>query len=273
MKKVLIASLLASFSIANATGHEAKALPNTPSSAMTGTPGASTAPIKVDEKEIGYMMGYRMGEAMKAQGANFDITAFNEGITDAKTGKKSKFDDQKMMQSMMEYRQYLMAKQVEVRKQQAVENKTAGEKFFAENKSKPGIVELPSGLQYKVIEAGNGSSPKATDQVSVEYSGRLLNGDVFSSTETTGKPMTIGVNSSIKAWQEVLPLMKTGAKWEIYVPAKLAYGEQGAGGKIGPEASLIFQVKLVDIVKPKSDAKSTDGKTSALTSESKPKAE
>ena len=120
---------------------------------------------------------------------------------------------------------------------------------MSENKNKPGVVALPSGLQYKVVETGHGAKPSKNDTVTVEYTGRLINGTVFDSTEKAGKPATFKVSQVIPGWTEALQLMPAGSTWEIYVPANLAYGPRSVGGPIGPNETLIFKVHLISVKK------------------------
>ena len=129
------------------------------------------------------------------------------------------------------------------------EAKAAGEKFLAENGKKKGVTTTASGLQYEILKAGDGPKPQATDRVNVHYHGTLLNGKVFDSSVERGQPITFGVQEVIKGWTEALQLMPVGSKWRIFIPSNLAYGEQGAGGDIGPNEALIFDVELLGIVK------------------------
>jgi FKBP-type peptidyl-prolyl cis-trans isomerase len=126
-------------------------------------------------------------------------------------------------------------------------NLKEGDDFLTANGKKEGVKTLPSGLQYKVIKSGTGRSPKATDTVKVHYNGTLTDGTVFDSSVQRGEPATFPVNQVIPGWTEALQLMKEGDKWQLYIPSKLAYGEQGAGGKIGPNSALIFDVELLSI--------------------------
>lgn len=128
-------------------------------------------------------------------------------------------------------------------------NKAEGEAFLAKNKNKPGVVTLPDGLQYKIIIEGNGAQPAGNDQVTVHYAGRLINGTEFDSSYKRGEPTTFPVNGVIAGWVEALQLMKAGSTWELYIPANLAYGEQGAPPLIGPNQTLIFKVNLIDVKK------------------------
>ncbi len=126
-------------------------------------------------------------------------------------------------------------------------NQEEGSKFLSENAQQEGVVTLPSGLQYKVVEAGDGDKPGPTDVVQVHYEGRLIDGSVFDSSMERGVPAEFPVNRVIAGWTEALQLMAVGSEWELYIPSELAYGPQGAGGVIGPNATLIFKVKLLDI--------------------------
>ena len=151
--------------------------------------------------------------------------------------------------------------QAEVNKQRqektaaaAAKNKTEGDSFLAGNKSKEGVVTLPSGLQYKILTAGTGPKPAATDSVVCNYRGTLIDGKEFDSSYKRGQPATFGVSQVIKGWTEALQLMPVGSKWQLFVPSTLAYGERGAGAEIGPNATLIFEVELLSIQdKAKSD--------------------
>ncbi len=131
----------------------------------------------------------------------------------------------------------------------ATQNKFAGEKFLAANKMKPGVVTLPDGLQYKVVTSAKGAKPTDTDVVTVDYTGRFINGDVFDSSSQHGGPANFPVGQVIPGWTEALKLMPVGSTWEIFIPANLAYGEQGAPPAVGPNQTLVFKVKLIDFKK------------------------
>ena len=137
---------------------------------------------------------------------------------------------------------------VESKTELADNNKKEGEKFLAENGKKEGVKTLKSGLQYKVLNKGDGATPKPTDQVTTHYHGTLIDGSVFDSSVERGEPATFGVNQVISGWTEALQLMKVGDKWRLFVPAEMAYGVRGAGAKIGPNATLVFEVELLKIV-------------------------
>jgi FKBP-type peptidyl-prolyl cis-trans isomerase FklB len=148
---------------------------------------------------------------------------------------------------MMAFQKEVMAKQAEVAKK----NKAEGEAFLAENKKKEGVKTTPSGLQYKVIKPGKGKKPKSSDTVTVNYRGTLIDGTEFDSSYKRGQPATFQVSGVIPGWTEALQLMEEGAKWQLFIPSNLAYGERGAGGVIGPNATLIFEVELISIQEKK----------------------
>ena len=135
----------------------------------------------------------------------------------------------------------------------AAKNLEDGEKFLTENKKQKGVVTLPSGLQYKIVKEGSGESPKATDTVTTNYRGKLIDGTEFDSSYTRGEPARFAVNAVIPGWTEALQLMKPGAQWVLYIPPKLAYGENGVGNLIGPNATLVFDVDLLSVDKDKSN--------------------
>jgi len=155
--------------------------------------------------------------------------------------------DKEMGEMLNLYRKEAQAAQQKVKAEQGEKNMQEGPKFLEENKTKEGVVVLPSGLQYKVLTEGTGKSPKATDKVKVHYKGTLINGKEFDSSYKRGTPAEFPVNGVIKGWTEALQLMKEGSKWMLYLPSDLAYGPRGAGGDIGPNATLIFEVELLEV--------------------------
>ena len=201
--------------------------------------------LKTEADSISYAIGISMGETLKKQEVpdfNIDmfIKAFELVLDDKKKPSKPAFTNKEANKFIEKYFKALKERQKE-------ENIKKGNAFLEENKSKEGVVKLESGLQYKVIKAGTGNKPLASDKVKVHYSGRLLSGKVFDSSYERGEPISFGVNRVIKGWQEALQLMKVGAKWEVFIPSDLAYGEQGAGGSIPPNSVLIFEVELLAI--------------------------
>ena len=199
--------------------------------------------LDTDKKRFSYIIGMQIGQQLKNDGIELDETAFMAAIKDMATGAKPQLDQQDAQATLQRIQQ-----QREAEMEKAAEaNKIEGQKFLAANKDKAGVKTLPSGLQYKVIKPGTGASPKAADTVEVNYRGTLIDGTEFDSSYSRGQAASFQVNGVIKGWTEALQVMKEGAKWQIFVPAELAYGERGAGGKIGPNATLIFEVELLKI--------------------------
>jgi FKBP-type peptidyl-prolyl cis-trans isomerase FklB len=155
--------------------------------------------------------------------------------------------EEEIRQTMMAFQKEMMAKQEEQMKKAGEKNKKEGEAFLAENKKKEGVITLPSGLQYKVIKAGQGKKPQASDKVTVHYRGTLINGTEFDSSIRRGQPATFPVSGIIPGWSEALQLMQEGAQWQLFIPPNLAYGERGAGNVIGPNSTLIFEVELISV--------------------------
>jgi FKBP-type peptidyl-prolyl cis-trans isomerase FklB len=169
------------------------------------------------------------------------------GFKAAFTGDKLLLTDEQRRETLTVFQHDVMARAMAEHKAAVEKNKKAGEEFLAANKTKDGVKALPSGLQYKVLAEGKGAQPKLTDQVTVNYKGTFIDGTEFDSSYKRGEPATFPVSEVIKAWTEVLPLMRTGAKWQLFVPAELAYGERGAGKDIPPNATLIFEVELLAV--------------------------
>jgi FKBP-type peptidyl-prolyl cis-trans isomerase FklB len=194
---------------------------------------------------ISYAIGYDITNRLKD---SFDINPdlFLKGMKDSLAGETS-MTPEKMQETLMEFQAMAQQKQMEAQSQKAAENKAEGEAFLAENKTKKGVNTLDSGLQYKVITPGTGDSPDLNDKVKCHYRGSLINGQEFDSSYKRNEPAEFPVNGVIKGWTEALQLMKEGAKWMLYVPSELAYGDQGAGNVIEPGSTLIFEVELLEI--------------------------
>ena len=205
------------------------------------------AVLKDQRDKASYSIGVKLGADMKANALDLNSEALVTGLQDGISGAKPQLSDKERADSLMAFEQDLQKKEIERLKQLAEKNKKEGAEFLAANKAKEGVKTLPSGLEYKVLAEGNGTQPKPTDQVTVNYRGTFLDGTEFDNSYKRGEPITFPVNGVIKAWSEALPLMKTGAKWQLFVPAELAYGEKGAGRAIGPNSTLIFEVELVGI--------------------------
>jgi len=213
------------------------------------------APAKSKKEDVSYSLGMKIGQDIKDQELDLDADSLAAGIKDTLSGGKAKFTAEQQQQILMQYQQELRA-QAEVKaKATADKNKAEGDKFLADNKKKKDVVTLPSGLQYKILTKGTGPKPKATDTVSVQYKGTLLNGTEFDSSYKRGEAATFPVNGVIPGWVEALQLMPVGSKWQLFIPPGLAYGERGAGPAISPNSTLIFEVELVSIKQdePKKD--------------------
>ena len=211
---------------------------------------ATPSPFKDQKEKLSYALGMSLGENFRRQSMEVDTDTLVRGINDGLSGGKTLMTDQELQATLMQMQSELRAKQQERIRAEATANKKQGEDFLEANKNKPGVVTLPSGLQYKVITQGTGPTPLATDTVVCNYRGTLIDGSEFdSSAKNGGKPASFQVGRVIRGWTEALQLMPAGSKWELYIPANLAYGERGAG-PIGPNATLIFEVELLSIEKP-----------------------
>jgi FKBP-type peptidyl-prolyl cis-trans isomerase FklB len=204
--------------------------------------------LKDAKQRSSYAIGIDIGSNMKRQEIELDSKALAAGIIDA-LGGKPQLKDEEVKQAIMELRTQLMAKAEAREKAAAQTNVKAGEDFLAANAKKEGVKTTTSGLQYKVLKAGDGKgkTPKASDTVKVHYHGTLIDGSVFDSSVQRGEPAEFPVNGVIAGWTEVLQLMKEGDKWQVYIPSKLAYGEQSPSPKIGPNATLVFDVELLQV--------------------------
>jgi FKBP-type peptidyl-prolyl cis-trans isomerase FklB len=204
--------------------------------------------LKNQKDKISYIIGMDIGTNLKKQSIDIDSNILAKGVKDVLAGTKPLLTEQEIQETMVAFQKEMMAKQAEVAKK----NKAEGEVFLTENKKKEGVKSLLSGLQYKVIKAGTGKKPKSTDTVTAHYRGTLINGTEFDSSYKRGQPATFPVSGGmIPGWTEALQLMEEGAKWQLFIPSNLAYGEQGAGRDIGPNATLIFEIELVSIQEKK----------------------
>lgn len=209
--------------------------------------------LKTSKDSVSYAIGYDIGSNFNKQGIEIDVEKLSKGISDGlldSAGTAGIFTQDELKQIFTNLQQQMMEKQQAKAENSAKKNKEIEDKFLAENSKKPGVVTLPSGLQYKVVKAGSGPSPKATDKVTVHYRGTLINGQEFDSSYKNGEPVTFPLNGVIPGWTEALQLMKVGDKWEVYIPSALGYGNRGAGQMIEPGATLIFEVELLGIGGP-----------------------
>ncbi|MDX1762896.1 MAG: FKBP-type peptidyl-prolyl cis-trans isomerase [bacterium] len=207
-------------------------------------------------EKLSYTAGQDIGQSLKGRGSDMDLDMVIRGIRDAFDGKDPLLTPEEGAAIKQEYAAKIREERAAKMKAEGEQNLKAGEAFLAENGKKPGVVTTDSGLQYLVQEEGKGPKPLATDQVSVHYKGTLLDGTEFDSSHKRGRPATFGLNRVIRGWTEGLQLMSPGAKYRFFIPADLAYGPRGSGPKIGPNATLIFDVELLEIIdsQPKAGA-------------------
>lgn len=215
---------------------------STSSFAFSGA--AKKSELSTDKAKLSYTIGQQIGRQMKTQGIDIDSQVLASSIQDATTGKESRMKPEEMRDVMMKTQQAETAKMSAAGK----ENKEKGDQFLAANKTKPGMKTTASGIQYEILTEGKGKSPKATDVVKVHYKGTLIDGTPFDSSYDRGQPAEFPLNGVIPGWTEGLQLMKIGGKNRLFIPAHLAYGEQGRPG-IPPNSTLIFEVELLEIVK------------------------
>jgi len=215
--------------------------------AKAATPAQESSPLKTQTEKFSYALGMNLGTTLHKQSVEVDPNLLLQGLKDAIAGGKMLMTEDEARAAIMQTQNELRAKQQAQMQQAAEANKKEGAAFLAANKGKEGVVTLPSGLQYKILKAGTGPKPKATDSVVCNYRGTLINGTEFDSSYKRGQPATFPVNGVIKGWTEALQLMPVGSKWQLFIPPDLAYGERGAGADIGPNATLIFEVELMSI--------------------------
>jgi len=213
---------------------------------------AKVAPeLKLDtpKSRISYTIGVNIGQDFKGQQMDVDADVLLMGLKDSMAGKELKLTDEEMMAEIQNLQKEMQAKMVAEMEAATAKNQAEGEAFLAENAKKEGVVVTESGLQYKVIEEGEGNSPGPADVATVHYRGTLVDGTQFDSSYDRGQPATFPVGGVIAGWTEALQLMKPGAKWQLVIPSELAYGERGAGQDIGPNATLLFDVELISVEK------------------------
>jgi FKBP-type peptidyl-prolyl cis-trans isomerase FklB len=215
----------------------------------TAIAATDTPALQTDMDKLSYSIGSDLGKNFKRQGIDINPTVMAKGIQDGMSGGALLLTEQQMKDVLNKFQKDLMAKRTADFNKKAEDNKAKGEAFLTENKTKTGIVALPDGLQYKIVKAGTGEKPGKEDTVTVEYTGRLISGEVFDSTEKTGKPATFKLSQVIPGWIEALQLMPAGSTWEVYVPSNLAYGQRSVGGPIGPNETLIFNIHLISVKK------------------------
>jgi FKBP-type peptidyl-prolyl cis-trans isomerase len=203
--------------------------------------------FKTQKEKVSYAIGMEMGKGVKAQGIDVDPSIVLQGLKDALSNAKSQMSEDELRQVITGLQQEMRQKQMQMQEAAAAENKTKGDAFLAENAKKEGMVVLPDGLQYKILTAGQGKKPVESDTVLCNYKGTFVDGTEFDSSAKGAKPVPFEVKNVIPGFKEVLQLMPVGSKWQVFVPSNLGYGERGAGGVIGPNATLIFEIELVSI--------------------------
>lgn len=204
---------------------------------------ATAGDLKSAKEKYSYAIGFQIGTGLKKENANVDVDAIKQGMLDVLSGTAPKISMEEMQAAVME----IQKEQQAARQAKGDVAKKAGDDFMAANKKKKGVKTLKSGVQYKVVKDGKGSKPKASDSVVAHYKGTLIDGTEFDSSYKRGQPATFGVGQVIKGWQEILPLMSTGSKWQVFIPSDMAYGPRGAGANIGPNETLIFDIELLEI--------------------------
>jgi len=234
-------------SVAKKTGTTAAKKPGT----STATKTAAPLTLKTDKEKQSYAMGMNLGLGLHRQGMTLDPTLLARGMKDAMAGGKTLLTEDEARAAIQQLQGDVKAKMEAKSKEDSAANRKEGEAFLAANKGKDGVVALPSGLQYKILTAGTGPKPTASDTVSCNYRGTLINGKEFDSSYKRGQPASFPVSGVIKGWTEALQLMPVGSKWQLFIPSDLAYGDRGAGNDIGPGETLIFEVELLSIADQK----------------------
>jgi FKBP-type peptidyl-prolyl cis-trans isomerase len=246
----------------------AASAPQTPPASSSQTPGTTTSKppaakpgtttakkptptvltLKTQKDKASYAIGLNIGRSMHKDSVDVDTAILLRGLKDGLAGTKPLLTDDEARATMVALQADLRKKQEEKMLVQGEANKKEGEAFLADNKTKDGVVTLPSGLQYKILKEGTGPKPAATDSVVCNYKGTLLDNTEFDSSYKRGQPATFPVSGVIKGWTEALQLMPVGSKWQLFIPSELAYGARGGpGGGIGPNATLVFEVELMSI--------------------------
>jgi FKBP-type peptidyl-prolyl cis-trans isomerase len=247
---MLPGTLLAQQTPATTTQPAPAANAQTPASkAKTAAAAKAAAPLtlKTQRDKVSYALGMSIGSNAHQGDVDLDPSIVARGLKDALAGGKTLMTQEEAQATLNQQKAEAQKKHEAKMQAAGEENRKQGVEFLAANKTKEGVVTLPSGLQYKILKAGDGPKPASTDSVVCNYRGTLINGTEFDSSYKRGQPTTFPVSGVIKGWTEALQLMPVGSKWQLFVPADLAYGDRGAGNDIGPNATLIFEVELLSI--------------------------
>jgi FKBP-type peptidyl-prolyl cis-trans isomerase FklB len=268
-KPMLVAGILASSMIVSygqtstpaPASKPAVKKPATPGAAKpAGTKTAAAQPVLSTKKDkISYAIGADLGGKLKTSSIDVDADILTRALKDSLTGGKPAMTDDEIRATLSDLTKDLQQKQTVATKEKSEKNRKEGEEFLASNKSKEGVVALPSGLQYKILKTGDGPKPTAADTVVCNYKGTLIDGKEFDSSYKRGQPATFPVGGVIKGWTEALQLMPVGSKWQLFIPPDLAYGDRQAGPDITPGSTLVFEVELMSI-QPKAESKEKSDK-------------
>jgi len=216
--------------------------------AAVSTSAFAEAPTKMtDTQKLSYLLGLNTAKSMMNKEIEIDPDTFLQGMKDTFANKESALSPAESNQVMVQFQANMRDKAQAKIEKQSGNNIKAGKEFIGNYKKKDGVVSLDNGIVYKVIKSGNGIQPTLSDSVVAHYTGKLVDGRVFDSSVQRGQPSTFPLKSVIKGWQEILPLMKVGAKWEVVIPPQLAYGERGPGDLIGPNSTLVFEIELIEV--------------------------
>jgi len=209
--------------------------------------GDGTSEVTSQKQRESYSLGYQFGKNLKFQETEIDFDVYMAGLRDALEGREALLTQDEIRLTINNLQKRLAEAQQKFQKEQAEKNLAEGRSFLEENGKKEGVITLQSGLQYKVLSEGSGESPKKGDTVTVHYKGTLINGTEFDSSYSRGQPQNFRVDGVIAGWTEALQLMREGAKWQLFIPSALAYGEKGVPQRIPPNSTLIFEIELISI--------------------------
>ena len=215
--------------------------------ASTTPRNAPGPPLTTDKEKQSYALGMNIGRGLTRQQVDVDPVVLARGLRDTLAGAKPLLTDDQAQAALTQLQTAVKTKEEAAAQKAGETNMKEGQDFLAENKTKDGVVTLPSGLQYKILTAGTGPKPTASDTVVCNYRGTFIDGTEFDSSYKRNQPATFPVNGVIKGWTEALQLMPVGSKWQLFIPSELAYGSRGAGGVIGPNKTLVFEVELLSI--------------------------
>jgi FKBP-type peptidyl-prolyl cis-trans isomerase FklB len=246
MKKLIIAGAILGLAACQPAENKTTESPST-GVIPTAQAESATSQFATEDSKASYAIGLRYGEAIARDLPELDLENFWKGMQHGFRGEPALLKPEEAMASLQALQSRKMAEMEQAAAKKSEENKGVAAKFLAENAAREGVKTTASGLQYEVLKSGEGASPGLTDKVTVHYHGTLISGEIFDSSIQRNEPATFPVNGVIPGWTEALQMMKVGDKWKITIPSNLAYGERGAGNKIGPNETLLFEVELLKI--------------------------